>query len=169
MSLALDGCFASTQLDANDARWGVLLRKLPKRFHFVTCPSGPMIVFLCHALLPIANRASRETISSSSRFGITSPFRGGRRVLRKRDADHLDQKIDQISDQLPESAGAFLRRLKTPSSRWMRLPLALLLIVGGVAGFLPVLGFWMIPLGLLFAGTGRAIVSGTHIAVADGV
>ena len=69
--------------------------------------------------------------------------------MPKRDADHLDRKIDQISDQLPESAGAFLRWLKTPSSRWVRVPLALLLIVGGVAGFLPVLGFWMIPLGLL--------------------
>jgi hypothetical protein len=87
----------------------------------------------------------------------------------KRNADHLDRKIDQISDQLPESVGAFLRWLKTPSSRWVRVPLALLLIVGGVAGFLPVLGFWIIPLGLLFAGTGRTIVSGTHIAVADGV
>jgi hypothetical protein len=67
----------------------------------------------------------------------------------KRNADHLDRKIDQISDQLPESAGAFLRWLRTPSSRWVRVPLALLLIVGGVVGFLPVLGFWMIPLGLL--------------------
>ena len=42
-----------------------------------------------------------------------------------------------------------MRWLKTPSSRWMRVPLALLLIVGGVLGFLPVLGFWMVPLGLL--------------------
>lgn len=29
-----------------------------------------------------------------------------------------------------------------------RIPLALLLFVGGFAGFLPVLGFWMLPLGL---------------------
>ncbi|MCC5971735.1 MAG: hypothetical protein JJU15_17480 [Pararhodobacter sp.] len=31
----------------------------------------------------------------------------------------------------------------------MRLPLAVLLIVGGLLGFLPILGFWMFPLGLL--------------------
>ena len=61
--------------------------------------------------------------------------------MAKRDADHLDRKIDQISDQLPESAGAFLRWLRTPSSRWVRVPLAVLLIVGGFVGFLPVLGF----------------------------
>src|SRR4029453_3911729 len=67
-----------------------------------------------------------------------------------RDAERLNRKIDQIADGLPESAGGFLRWLKSPSSRLVRIPIALLLIVGGVAGFLPILGFWMIPLGLLF-------------------
>jgi hypothetical protein len=33
----------------------------------------------------------------------------------------------------------------------MRLVLGLLLVVGGVLGFLPVLGFWMIPLGMAVA------------------
>jgi hypothetical protein len=65
------------------------------------------------------------------------------------DADRLERKIDRIADELPESAGGFLRWLKGPSSRWVRIPIALLLIIGGVVGFLPVLGFWMIPLGLL--------------------
>lgn len=36
----------------------------------------------------------------------------------------------------------------SPGSR-LRLPLAVLLILGGLLGFLPVLGFWMLPLGLL--------------------
>jgi hypothetical protein len=62
--------------------------------------------------------------------------------LPDRDAERLDRKIDQIADVLPESAGGFLRWLKSPSLRWVRIPIALLLIVGGVVGFLPVLGFW---------------------------
>jgi hypothetical protein len=33
----------------------------------------------------------------------------------------------------------------------MRLLLGLLLIAGGVLGFLPVLGFWMLPLGIAVA------------------
>lgn len=33
----------------------------------------------------------------------------------------------------------------------LRLPLGLLLMVGGVLGFLPVLGFWMLPLGFAVA------------------
>ena len=33
----------------------------------------------------------------------------------------------------------------------LRLPLGLLLMVGGVLGMLPVLGFWMLPLGFAVA------------------
>ena len=33
---------------------------------------------------------------------------------------------------------------------YFRLPLGILLCIGGVLGFLPVLGFWMLPLGVAF-------------------
>jgi hypothetical protein len=33
--------------------------------------------------------------------------------------------------------------------RWLRLGIGILLMLGGVLGFLPILGFWMFPLGLL--------------------
>ena len=36
-----------------------------------------------------------------------------------------------------------------PASRIGRLIVGILCIIGGLLGFLPVLGFWMIPLGLL--------------------
>jgi hypothetical protein len=36
-----------------------------------------------------------------------------------------------------------------PKARWARIAIGILLILGGIAGFLPILGFWMIPLGLL--------------------
>jgi hypothetical protein len=36
-----------------------------------------------------------------------------------------------------------------PRSRWLRILIGVGLIVLGIFGFLPVLGFWMIPLGLL--------------------
>jgi hypothetical protein len=41
------------------------------------------------------------------------------------------------------------RRFRVPASRRVRLVAGGLLLVGGVLGFLPVLGFWMIPLGLV--------------------
>ncbi|MGE0611452.1 MAG: hypothetical protein AB7G34_03540 [Hyphomicrobiales bacterium] len=40
------------------------------------------------------------------------------------------------------------RTIRLPASQWSRIGLGILLILGGLAGFLPVLGFWMIPLGL---------------------
>jgi len=41
------------------------------------------------------------------------------------------------------------RKIKLPNRRAYRLTLGLVLIIGGFFGFLPVLGFWMIPLGVL--------------------
>lgn len=38
--------------------------------------------------------------------------------------------------------------LKHPKWKWLRLPVGIVLIILGLLGFLPVLGFWMIPLGL---------------------
>jgi hypothetical protein len=32
---------------------------------------------------------------------------------------------------------------------WVRIPVAFGLMIGGVVGFLPILGFWMLPLGLI--------------------
>jgi hypothetical protein len=41
------------------------------------------------------------------------------------------------------------REFHLPQSRPLRLGLGILLVAGGLVGFLPVVGFWMIPLGLL--------------------
>jgi len=41
------------------------------------------------------------------------------------------------------------RKMRIPGNRTGRLALGWALVGGGLFGFLPVLGFWMIPLGLL--------------------
>lgn len=41
------------------------------------------------------------------------------------------------------------RTIPLPASRLARIIIGILLIVFGVFGFLPVLGFWMIPVGLI--------------------
>lgn len=43
----------------------------------------------------------------------------------------------------------FLRWLRKPSSMIIRIVVAVLLILGGIFSFLPVLGLWMLPLGLI--------------------
>ncbi|HEY4191262.1 MAG TPA: hypothetical protein VGM46_01330 [Mesorhizobium sp.] len=43
----------------------------------------------------------------------------------------------------------FGREFKMPRSRWARIAIGLALTILGLFGFLPILGFWMVPLGLL--------------------
>jgi hypothetical protein len=60
----------------------------------------------------------------------------------------LDRQFERISRQVPASRG-FLTWVRKPGWHLVRIPLALLLILGGIFSFLPVLGLWMLPLGLL--------------------
>jgi purine-cytosine permease-like protein len=41
------------------------------------------------------------------------------------------------------------KTIRLPRSRIVRVGLGVLLIIGGLLGFLPILGFWMIPLGMI--------------------
>ena len=43
----------------------------------------------------------------------------------------------------------FGRKISMPHSRPLRIAIGVFLIIFGILGFLPILGFWMIPLGLL--------------------
>jgi len=45
----------------------------------------------------------------------------------------------------------FLKRVRARVPRGARFGLGILLILGGIVGFLPILGFWMIPLGVAVA------------------
>ncbi|MEG6509391.1 hypothetical protein V6C03_10455 [Methyloligella sp. 2.7D] len=50
------------------------------------------------------------------------------------------------------------RHVHLPGSRLLRITIGVLLIVFGCLGFLPVLGFWMIPLGILILSVDIPIV-----------
>src|ERR1700730_9070680 len=61
----------------------------------------------------------------------------------------LDRHFAWFEERLPPRPARFVGWLRKPSSRLARIPLAILLIAGGIFSFLPVLGLWMLPLGLL--------------------
>jgi hypothetical protein len=61
----------------------------------------------------------------------------------------LDEQFNRFEPHLPPRMGKAVKWLREPSSRWVRIPAALVLICAGFVGFLPILGFWMVPLGLL--------------------
>ena len=61
----------------------------------------------------------------------------------------LDRHFAWFQKKLPSGPSKFVGWVRKPSSIYARIPLAILLIAGGFLSFLPVLGLWMLPLGLL--------------------
>jgi hypothetical protein len=59
-----------------------------------------------------------------------------------------DWRFDRLVDRLPQRIGSTIRFVRRPSARWLRIPVGLLLTLGGVLWFLPIAGLWMLPLGL---------------------
>ncbi len=60
----------------------------------------------------------------------------------------LYRQFERISRQVPATR-SFLDWVRRPGLIFVRVPLGILLILGGIFSFLPVLGIWMLPLGLL--------------------
>jgi len=60
----------------------------------------------------------------------------------------LDRQLEAIARSVPSSRRV-IRSLLHGRLRRLRLPVAFLLILGGLLSVLPVLGLWMLPLGLL--------------------
>ena len=50
------------------------------------------------------------------------------------------------------------RTLKTSENHLLRKAIGVLLVIGGLLGFLPVLGFWMLPLGIALLAVDYPIV-----------
>ncbi|TPQ40609.1 hypothetical protein C2U70_04795 [Bradyrhizobium guangdongense] len=59
-----------------------------------------------------------------------------------------DERLDALIGRLPPRVGGAVNYLLKPSNRWIRIPSGALLVAGGVLSVLPLLGIWMLPLGL---------------------
>ncbi|KAA0121247.1 hypothetical protein CIW48_24570 [Methylobacterium sp. P1-11] len=59
-----------------------------------------------------------------------------------------DDRVERLTGRLPVRLRDTVTWLRKPSRRPVRLAAALALIGGGLLSFLPVLGLWMLPLGL---------------------
>ncbi len=60
-----------------------------------------------------------------------------------------DAPLQRLLSGLPGPVRRGFEKLRQPGAKWVRIPLGVVLICGGFVGFLPILGFWMLPLGLL--------------------
>lgn len=59
-----------------------------------------------------------------------------------------DVRIDRLTLKLPARGQKAVAWLREPSRRWVRGMMGGLLVLGGIFSILPVLGLWMLPLGL---------------------
>jgi hypothetical protein len=72
-----------------------------------------------------------------------------RRLARADGQRELDEAFDRLEQELPNWLGRKLRWLRSPKSRWVRIPLAILLILQSAVFFLPFAGLHLLPVGLL--------------------
>ncbi|WP_430912604.1 hypothetical protein [Methylobacterium sp. sgz302541] len=63
-------------------------------------------------------------------------------------AEDWDARITRLSAKLPPRGRRWIAWLREPSRKPLRLVAAVLLVIGGLFSILPVLGLWMLPLGL---------------------
>ena len=78
--------------------------------------------------------------------------------MADRDADDLDCQVTRLEGRLPEWAVRMVQWARKPSSRPFRIPAGIVLTLAGVFGVLPVLGLWMVPLGLFLLAQDFAIL-----------
>jgi membrane-bound ClpP family serine protease len=60
----------------------------------------------------------------------------------------INRQFDRIERKIPIAA-KLLEWLRRPATKFIRIPIGVLMILGGIFSFLPILGIWMLPLGLL--------------------
>jgi hypothetical protein len=63
--------------------------------------------------------------------------------------NELDKAYEEIEEDLPDLVSRALEWLRSPRSRWVRIPLGALCIIGSLFWWLPVLGLELLPIGLL--------------------
>lgn len=69
--------------------------------------------------------------------------------MASKSSHRLNRLFDRIQRRMPPFAARWLEWLRKPEARIVRIPLGILFVCGGLLSFLPVLGIWMLPLGLL--------------------
>ncbi len=101
----------------------------------------------------------RETAAHRPfRSGSNARFRNDREAWNDReentrcDQQELDAVLRAIERKLPQFAKPLTRLVRRPPPPYARIPLGVGLVTGGLLSFLPILGIWMLPLGLLLLG-----------------
>lgn len=63
-----------------------------------------------------------------------------------------DPRLLRLLNVLPGKFRHCYEWLIRPQAKWVRIPVGIALMLGGIFSFLPVLGIWMLPLGAILIG-----------------
>ena len=77
--------------------------------------------------------------------------------------------LDRLALRLPSHAKSVLAVVLRPEAKWLRIPLGGVLVLAGLLGFLPILGFWMLPLGALLLAEDIPLVRRPTLRALDAV
>lgn len=69
-------------------------------------------------------------------------------MLKREDEALAEHRLNRLIGRLPRPMAAAIRWARHPKRFWLRVPLGILLTLGGFLAILPVFGLWMTPLGL---------------------
>lgn len=67
----------------------------------------------------------------------------------KREQDELDEAFEKLQQETPDVVTRAICWLRKPQARMVRLPLGILFVCAGFLWFLPALGLWCLPIGLV--------------------
>lgn len=70
-------------------------------------------------------------------------------MTRSQGSNDYEEQMQALIRKLPEWMQKTLTWLRKPERKWVRIPAGILFMLGGCMAFLPVLGVWMIPVGIL--------------------
>jgi hypothetical protein len=87
--------------------------------------------------------------TSAQTLGLHRRGAGATATAHEAVAQSHEHRIERLIGRLPNALQPAIRWLRRPSSRWVRIPAGVLLIGGGILSILPLLGIWMLPLGLM--------------------
>ena len=93
------------------------------------------------------------------RTGPAAHLSGMMAIPPDRRRRRFDRQLREMARQSPRLGGLFAILSRR---RWflVRLPLAILFILGGVLSVLPILGLWMLPVGLLLLAVDLPVLQG---------
>lgn len=81
-------------------------------------------------------------------------------MMQDKHQKRFDRQVDRVERHAPKVLARVLAWLRRPYARLVRIPLGILFVCGGFLAFLPILGLWMLPLGLLLLAVDLPILRG---------